>query len=1007
MTSTQPSTSRTVVPLAFVFLLWAQSVDASPTAASEELEQVAQERGIEFINEVSNRRRLNLLFKNTQKPEVGEQVNFVNTSAGNLTFIQRDHVVVDRLPIIIGRVYDSRIGANSDFGPGWKLTLSEEIRHTGSGYKYIDSNGSKYHLQREGQELRSRMPRRAITGRIDGSRIVLRFNGIRRVFESIDGSFRLVRLSDVYGNAITLRYTQGQISGVVSNSGIRTSFERDASGRIASVHEGGQIRRSYSYDTNGRLARVLDSLEDRVLLQYDYSADNLLEAIRDGESRQISHFEFDRWGRATKSHVLTSSIKFRYEESETVVRNVLGEERRFMFNGRGLTIGSVDSRGVQTIIEREAAGHGYRLLQDGQVVASLESAGRQLVYGSAQEGGWLQYEVDLEEGRRIKRVTAPDGLLFSTEYDDEGAVVSMNVRGTGERRYVWDDFGGLVEFQEAGRAFDIDTDSRGRIERVANESGHSTELEFGASSTLRRVSFSIGIDADFEYDGLGFRRVARYSDGQEVRFEYDQSGNMTDVEFYQEGEQVRADNYVIGEGNELLRIETSAGEGMKFGHDSLGRVTSAHSNGREFLVSYDHASRIERATLDGEVILDIPYGVNDPDRTAEFDTRTFIIMLPAHPGNGIFGRVEELVYNRPEYIHHRFAPFSEQLGRFVPARIEWLLPDESVRASLARRNLVGASPNGDSDLLGPWHFDKPSSALFVPPTYNSVNCLQCIGVVFNHQIAINGSQSPVDIDAGDTAIFDSDAMMEGCYQPFPSFAFADMTLSIAGVPDYTSYPGPPYIFFPSASVSRRLDEPGSERYDSYVSCSCGLFGVSVKSITFEVICSDTFRTAYHLSNFQKNNKLPISRTATLVSGDFMACASSQAAVDRLQSSIVTYWNKTFPQGGGAFSVTRRDTIDCTLFPVDDDIDIEYEILLPGPSEVNPSAAQGGTSMTYNSNHTPDDVAHEFGHILGFADTYVVQGEFGVDTLCFPVDIMGVGSGDNTFSYHFAVLAAKY
>lgn len=57
-----------------------------------------------FLNELSTRRRVTTLFENRQSPFRGVQENFVNTSAGNLTFLVRDLVRVGGMPIVTGRV---------------------------------------------------------------------------------------------------------------------------------------------------------------------------------------------------------------------------------------------------------------------------------------------------------------------------------------------------------------------------------------------------------------------------------------------------------------------------------------------------------------------------------------------------------------------------------------------------------------------------------------------------------------------------------------------------------------------------------------------------------------------------------------------------------------------------------------------------------------------------------------------------------------------------------------
>lgn len=48
------------------------------------------------------------------------------------------------------RVHDSRIAANADFGPGWRLLLAEEILVDGDAATYVDESGARHAFARNG-----------------------------------------------------------------------------------------------------------------------------------------------------------------------------------------------------------------------------------------------------------------------------------------------------------------------------------------------------------------------------------------------------------------------------------------------------------------------------------------------------------------------------------------------------------------------------------------------------------------------------------------------------------------------------------------------------------------------------------------------------------------------------------------------------------------------------------------------------------------------------------------
>ena len=86
---------------------------------------------------------MNVLFPNPQTLFDGLQAGFVNVGAGNLTFLRRDLVTRANGPLVFARVYDSRLAEDGDFGPGWRLSLSEELHIGEANVAYVDGSGSR------------------------------------------------------------------------------------------------------------------------------------------------------------------------------------------------------------------------------------------------------------------------------------------------------------------------------------------------------------------------------------------------------------------------------------------------------------------------------------------------------------------------------------------------------------------------------------------------------------------------------------------------------------------------------------------------------------------------------------------------------------------------------------------------------------------------------------------------------------------------------------------------
>lgn len=169
-----------------------------------------------FLNEISDRRRVNSIFPNEQSSLHGVPIRYVNSSRGNLTFVRRDLVSVGHLPVVLARIYDSSMRDAKDFGVGWRLAAAETItRQSGGEIIYVDDSGSEIVLMRRGggYVLRDPTPTDIASIRAEGGnvRISLR-SGWSKEFSRLRDSFVLTVVRDAHGNAISYTYLGGQLS---------------------------------------------------------------------------------------------------------------------------------------------------------------------------------------------------------------------------------------------------------------------------------------------------------------------------------------------------------------------------------------------------------------------------------------------------------------------------------------------------------------------------------------------------------------------------------------------------------------------------------------------------------------------------------------------------------------------------------------------------------------------------------------------------------------------------
>ena len=211
--------------------------------------------------------RASVLHPNPQSLFDGVRVGLVNTSVGNLTFRRRDIVTRAQGPVAFARVHDSRIAANADFGPGWRLSLAEELFVDGEAATYVDASGARHGFAWTGTAWTASPP----TPR--HARTTLSFvesNGVRTVVlaggeevrsfvpADVDGVRHVLRTVRTPARELVLDYDGGRLSAVAHDGTVLFAVDRDSEGRIAEVRDdhGRSVR--YAYDRAGRLETVRD-----------------------------------------------------------------------------------------------------------------------------------------------------------------------------------------------------------------------------------------------------------------------------------------------------------------------------------------------------------------------------------------------------------------------------------------------------------------------------------------------------------------------------------------------------------------------------------------------------------------------------------------------------------------------------------------------------------------------------------------------------------------------------
>lgn len=554
-----------------------------------------------LVAELDLRRRVNVLHPNPQSIFDGLHVGHVNIAAGNLTFRRRD-IVAPAGPggaVVFARVYDSRIETNADLGPGWRLSLAEELRLDGDRATYIDRAGAAYEFRRkaDGYHPHPPTPRHAgTTLAVTSNKAVLRErDGTKRVFLRADAEapFLLRRVVSAAGHKVLFAHEDGLLNTVSHDGATVFTITRLRNGRVSEVadHHGRSVR--YSYTAAGRLKDVYDIGGN--LWWHEYGEAGLLTEAIGPNQRAYLRARYDKAGRVTATRT-GRGYEYAYGRSRTVVTDGVGLRHVFEQNRLGATERYTANNGAWWKIGFDASGR----------VNELDTAGRTLRYAYDALGAVTETREVTDRGATVRDrrfVHDGEGRLTSIE-TDSGDRLAIDYYG--EHAYLSGlgvdfDFrlsAGLVESAWDGRRLvDAERDGEGNV--TALRSGGATV--FFARDALGRIvrtTYPDGFSGRYFHDALGNRRLAQYDDGASVRYGHDAAGNIVRVVVTEADGSTKAQTTVVGDMNRVERIVYEGSAAIDVLYDGAGRPTRFETGEDTVSASYDGIGRL--AQLESE-----------------------------------------------------------------------------------------------------------------------------------------------------------------------------------------------------------------------------------------------------------------------------------------------------------------------------------------------------------------------------------------------------------------------
>jgi RHS repeat-associated protein len=430
----------------------------------------------------------------------------------------------------------------------WLRTLREDDAHGLAFEQQLDSAG-RVIVKTEADGSATRFSWNASN---DPSEIVNANGGIVRVEYTPYGQMR--RFTDPNGLVYEFESDrEGRMTAILNPKRERASFVYDSMGRVTGQTGFDGQTQSWKYDEGGRLIRRVKP--GGVVLDFKLDAAGRLEQILSEDGRELAGWRFDDTGNIVEARTPASTIAVEWDEA----RRLIGETQ----NGRRVGYTRSSSGALEKLeleggpgalsFERDSRGKLTAMRAGDEVEETFRySTAGLLVERSLSRGQALeQTSYDLRRRIQGRRVVGPDqktafGQIFTydrvsnltgvrdsalgvTRHDyDPGKRLVKSTGGSGEREFLYDDCGNLVDqggleisYGPGGVLSRIGperfrNDAAGRPVGSTDGRGHETSYTWDELDQLVEVKRS---DATirYAYDALG-RRISKSVNGQETRF---------------------------------------------------------------------------------------------------------------------------------------------------------------------------------------------------------------------------------------------------------------------------------------------------------------------------------------------------------------------------------------------------------------------------------------------------------------------------------------------------------
>jgi YD repeat-containing protein len=522
----------------------------------------------------------------------GVPVNFVGTAGGQLSFAVTDLALPGAMPLMFQRVYSSDRQENTGLGVGWTFVFDDRITLDGYQATMQTGDGALISFRRDPEGVRFRLQTDAPLPHqsfelINETTITEQTGALTRTYVRVGDTYRLSRIADASGNAITIGFdARGNISRVQSGGAkLSLNWSNDADARLLSVTNSAGQRVAFKQDGK-RLRGVTDPAGAQ--WTYDYEGARLTRSL-DPLGRTMLRVRYDRVGRAIEAGDAAGAYLYDYDSKTatpsrlTTVTDPVGAKTYVEHSERGMVTAITDGESHSVRFEYNEANRPARVSTSfGDEMRLTYDPQNRLLRQWSTDGTDKSYGYD--ERGRVNSVTE-GGVRTDYTLDDNGQITAARgVDSTGAYSASYNSRGQLASIKSDKREVAFEYDGMGNKTAFAYSDIGRFSLERDASSRVIRESFPSGLNIYNEYDARGWLTKQSDNRGRSMRVERDASGAPV--------------AYTRGDGKRLSldRDETSRVVAMtdfngltrRYAYDARGAVTDyTNTRGERYKYEYD------------------------------------------------------------------------------------------------------------------------------------------------------------------------------------------------------------------------------------------------------------------------------------------------------------------------------------------------------------------------------------------------------------------------------------